>query len=177
MIYPVSEDTLLLLESAEEEIRQEDVVLEVGSGSGYVAEKLKGRCRIVIASDISPFAVGVMREKGLESIRADLLTCFKRRFSLILFNPPYLELEEFERKGDWIERAIDGGRKGIEVMKRFLEQLNSALRDDGRAILIISSVNTPDIYEIIQKSGFRYRILKKKKLFFEMIYAIKIERN
>ena len=175
-VYPVAEDTELLLEAALEEVEEEDIVLEVGTGSGFVAKEVSKRCRRVIASDINPYAARKAKEEGLEAVVADLLEAFKRKFSLILFNPPYLELEEFEKKGDWLEKAIDGGKKGMEIIERFLGQLDGAMVEKGRAILVHSSHNIPEVYEAVVREGFAYEILKKKKLFFEELYAIKIFR-
>jgi release factor glutamine methyltransferase len=176
MLYPIAEDTELLLEASLEEVRKEDVVLEVGTGSGFVADKISKRCRLLVASDINPFAAKKAMELGLQVVIADLLKPFRKKFSLILFNPPYLELEEFEKKGDWTEKAIDGGRRGVEVIERFLSELDGAMVEGGRAILIHSSLNLPEIYEVLESDGFKYEILKEKKLFFERLYAIKVFR-
>ncbi|MBO8182879.1 MAG: methyltransferase [Archaeoglobus sp.] len=175
-VYPVAEDTQLLLEASLEEVRSEDLVLEVGTGSGFVAKEISKRCRFLVASDINPHAAKKAREAGLNAVIADLLSCFRKKFSLILFNPPYLELEEFEREGDWLEKAIDGGKKGMEIIERFLAELDDALVENGRAILIHSSINLPEIYEAVWREGFKYEILREKKLFFEKLYAIKIYR-
>jgi release factor glutamine methyltransferase len=175
-VYPVAEDTELLLEASLGEVRKEDFVLEIGTGSGYVAKKISEKCRFVVASDINPFAVKKARELGLNVVRADLLGAFKRKFSLVLFNPPYLELEEFEKKGDWLEKAIDGGDKGLEIIRRFIGELDGVLMKEGRAILVHSSFNLPDIYDLIGEKGYRFQLLKEKKLFFEKLYAIKIFR-
>jgi len=176
-VYPVAEDSELLLEASLEEVRDDDWVLEVGTGSGFVASEISKRCKFLVASDINPFAARKAKQLGLEVVIADLLKPFKRKFTLILFNPPYLELEEFERKGDWLEKAIDGGRRGIEIISNFLQELEAALAERGRAILIHSSVNIPEIYEILEKIGYEYEIIREKKLFFEKLYAIKIYRK
>ncbi len=175
-VYPVAEDTELLLEAALEEVRENDWVLEVGTGGGYVAKKISEKCRFVVASDINPHAVKKVRELGLNAVRADLLRAFKRKFSLVLFNPPYLELEELEKRGDWLEKAIDGGKKGLEVIGRFIEELDDVLIEGGRAILVHSSFNLPEIYHLIGKGGYDFELLKEKKLFFEKLYAVKIFR-
>ena len=176
-VYPVAEDSELLLEASLEEVRDDDWVLEVGTGSGFVANEISKRCRFLVASDINPVAAKKAKQLGLEVVIADLLKPFKRKFSLILFNPPYLELEEFERRGDWLEKAIDGGRRGIEVINEFLMELDGALTQGGRAILIHSSVNVPEVYEILKRTGFEYEIIGEKKLFFEKLYAVKIYRK
>ena len=173
-VYPPQEDSELLLKVALKEVRPEDDVLEVGVGSGYVAEKVKDRCRFLLATDISPYAVKEAKMKGIEVIRTDLFAGIRKKFSLILFNPPYLELDEEEKTGDWIERALDGGKHGIEVMVRFLEGVREVLAEGGRIILIVSSYNIPYIFEEIEKRGFEFEIVAERSLFFEKLYALKI---
>ncbi len=173
-VYPPQEDSELLLEVALKEIKPDDDVLEVGVGSGYVAEKLKDRCRFLLTTDISPYAVREAKRKGLNVIRTDLTKGIRMKFTLILFNPPYLELSDEEKIGDWLERALNGGKHGIEVMVRFLDEVGDVLADDGRIILIISSYNTPHIFEEIKKRGFDFEIVAKRSLFFEELYALRI---
>ncbi len=174
-VYPPSEDSELLAEVALNEVKSDDEVLEVGVGSGFVSSKIKDKCKLLIATDISPFAVAESKRKNIEVIRTDLTKGLKKKFTLILFNPPYLELSECEKTGDWIEKAIDGGKHGIEVIKRFLDEVREVLDEEhGRIILIISSFNIPFVFREIEKRGFMYEILGNKKLFFEEIFALKI---
>ncbi|HIP62781.1 MAG TPA: protein methyltransferase [Archaeoglobus profundus] len=173
-VYPPQEDSELLLETALMEIKKEDEVLEVGVGSGYVSEKLKDKCKFLLATDISPYAVKEAKRKGLNVVRTDLVKGIRKKFTLILFNPPYLELDESEKTGDWIEKAIDGGKHGIEVMVRFLDEVKEVLADNGRIILIVSSINIPYIFEEIKKRGFKFNVVNKRKLFFEELYALKL---
>ena len=173
-VYPPQEDSELLLEVALKEVKPYDDVLEVGVGSGYVSEKLKDKCKFLLTTDISPYAVKEARKKGLNVIRTDLTKGIKKKFTLILFNPPYLELDEDEKSGDWLEKAIDGGRHGIEVMVKFLDEVKEVLAKNGRIILIISSYNIPYIFEEIKKRGFKFEIVAKRRLFFEELYALRI---
>jgi len=174
MIYEPAEDSELLLECALKEVRRSDKVIEIGVGSGFVSEKLMNKCSLLIATDVSPFAVKEAKKKGIEVVRTDLVKGIKKRFSLVLFNPPYLELEEEFKRGDWIDKAIDGGKGGIEVICRFLDFLDELLEVGGRAILIVSSINTPHVFEEIGKRGFNYEVVGRKKLFFEELLALKI---
>jgi len=162
------------------EIKEGDEVLEVGTGSGYVAANIKKHFRdvvsTVVATDISPFAVRAAKKEGLEVIRTDIFVGICKKFSLILFNPPYLELEEWEKQGDWLEKAIDGGKGGIEVLTRFIRGLREAMSEGGRAIVIVSSHTSGEVFRVIREQGFGYRILARKKLFFEELYAVRIEK-
>ena len=174
-VYPPAEDSELLLEVALKEVKEDDEVLEVGVGSGFVAERLKEKCMFLLATDINPFACKIVREKGIDVVRTDLVKGIRKKFSLILFNPPYLELDENERRGDWLEKAIDGGKGGIEVICRFLDSVKYVLADNGRIILIVSSFNVPHVFEEIERRGFRWKIVAKRYLFFEELYALKLE--
>ncbi len=185
-IYPPSEDSELLLEAALQEVRMEDDVLEVGVGSGFVSSQLLDECRFLLGTDISPLAVRVARKKGVEVIRTQFAQCIEKKFNLILFNPPYLELEEREKgeegdkgenesKGeDWMRKAIDGGKDGTEITSRFLSEVGDVLAPEGRIILIISSTNFPHIEKEIENCGFVYETLLKKRVFFEELYALKL---
>ena len=173
-VYPPGEDSQLLLEAALTEIREEDEVLEVGTGSGYVAANIREFCREVVATDISPHAVRAAKKEGVEVVRTDLFAGICKRFSLVLFNPPYLELEDWEKQGDWLEKAIDGGKGGIEVLTRFIKGLREVMGEGGRAIVIVSSHTSAEVFRVIREEGLDYEIMATKKLFFEELYAVKI---
>lgn len=143
-VYPVEEDTLLLLETALAEVRAGDRVLEVGTGSGHIAASLLGRVAGVVAIDINPHAATTARSRGLEVIRTDLVAGVRGLFDLVLFNPPYLPTAPAERLDDWLEYALDGGPDGRNTIVRFLEELDGVLAPDGRALLLVSSLTGVD---------------------------------
>lgn len=174
MVYEPAEDSELLLEVALKEVTKEDEVIEIGAGSGFVAEKLLNRCKFLLVTDISPYAVKELKKKGLEVLRTDLASGIKKKFSLVLFNPPYLELEKELKRDHWEDLAIDGGKDGLEVVRKFLDSLRNFMSKNGRAILIVSSLNTPRIFEEIGLRGLKYEIVGERKLFFEKLFAIKI---
>ncbi|MEM2086158.1 MAG: methyltransferase, partial [Archaeoglobaceae archaeon] len=169
MIYEPAEDSELLLEVALREVNERDEVLEIGAGSGFVAEKLLGKCKSLLVTDISPYAVKELKKKGLDVLRTDLASGIKKKFSLVLFNPPYLELEEKLKRDPWADMAVNGGKEGLETIKRFLDTLRNFMSPKGRAILIASSINMPRIFEEIESRGFEYEIVAEKRLFFEKI--------
>ncbi|MEM4565318.1 MAG: methyltransferase [Archaeoglobaceae archaeon] len=177
MVYEPAEDSELLLESALIEVSEEDTVIEIGAGSGFVAERIAKKCRFLLATDISPYAVKELGKKGLNVIRTDIAKGVKMKFSLVLFNPPYLELEETLKRDRWEDCTIDGGKGGIEVICKFLDSFDEILEDKGRALLIVSSFNVPKVFEEIEKRGFSYEIVKERSLFFEKLYALRIFRR
>ena len=63
------------------------------------------------------------------------------------------------------------------VLKSFagLDSVKDVLADNGRIILIVSSFNVPHVFEEIERRGFRWKIVAKRYLFFEELYALKLE--
>lgn len=161
-VYPVEEDTILLLEAAEEEVRPGDRVLEVGTGSGTIAAALTGPAA-VIATDINPYAAAAARALGLDVVRADLCSGLRGEFDLVIFNPPYLPTQDEERIDDWLERALDGGESGRDVIERFAASVGGVLADGGRVLMVISSLTGPvEVARIFLRVGFSTRVVRKR---------------
>ncbi|MDM7935400.1 MAG: class I SAM-dependent methyltransferase [Methanothrix sp.] len=175
-VYRPSEDTYLLLRAALAEVRPEDAVLEVGSGSGYISRHLKARARSVLATDINPYAALMTRAEGVETVRADLFSGLKGRFDLIIFNPPYLPTTMEERTMSWMERALDGGESGRETISRFLEGLKDHLNPEGRALLVVSSLTGPkEVLEKAASEGLSAEPVAEERLFFEQLYVLRLD--
>ncbi|MEN2495816.1 MAG: HemK methyltransferase member 2 [Marteilia pararefringens] len=144
-IYLPSEDTFLL----EDALRKDSelinkinpkIILEIGSGTGYLSNVLENDVlkekKILIATDISINACNKTKEflrsksKDFDVIRSDLFSCFKDEqfIDLVIFNPPYVpcELSERDKKGS---NTYYGGIDGLEVIDEFLKQLLGRLTD------------------------------------------------
>lgn len=154
-VYPVEEDTLLLLEAARAECRPGERVLEIGCGSGYISGEIS-RTAEVIATDINPYAVRAARKLGIDVVRADLFSGICGLFDLVIFNPPYLPTSPDERMDDWLEYALDGGPDGRFVIARFIDGVGSMLAPGGRFLLLVSSVTgIAEVVRMIRDAGFR----------------------
>lgn len=163
-VYPPREDTFLLLQKAQSEIQPDDLVLEVGTGSGYIASALHG-CRLIIGTDINPHAVMQAKSRGAYVIRTDIAAGIKRIFTLILFNPPYIPTRPEERCDDWLEYALDGGPDGRGPLKRFLVQIPDLLIPKGRVLVLISSLQEFDTCEaVFRENRYSYEIIGNKVL-------------
>jgi len=153
-VYPVEADTRLLLEAALAEVRPGDRVLEVGTGSGTIAAALASAAGVV-ATEINPHAAAAARRLGVEVVRTDLLAGIHGRFDLIVFNPPYLPTAPGERIPDWMERALDGGPTGRQVIARFLRDAGRVLASGGRILLLISSLTgMAEVEALIRAEGY-----------------------
>ncbi|MDD1679917.1 MAG: methyltransferase [Methanomicrobiales archaeon] len=176
-MYPVREDTLLLLEAASEEIRPSDQVLEVGVGSGYIARRLQGNVAWIVTTDISPYAVLKVKEANVDVLRTDLLAGICGAFDLILFNPPYLPTQPDERIADWLEYALDGGPTGREVITRFAGQAGSVLKEQGRILLVISSLTgQKEVERLFEHRGFTGQIVKETEIEGEVLFVYRFRK-
>ena len=129
------------------------LVLEVGTGSGYVAGRIDAETSArVVAADPNPHAVRQAREKGLEAVRADLVAPFADgTFDAVVFNPPYLPTDPENEWDDWMERALSGGEDGRAVIDPFLSRVGRVLAPDGVVYLLVSSLT--GVEEVVEEAG------------------------
>jgi release factor glutamine methyltransferase len=181
-VYQPGEDTFLLLSAAQQECREQDLVLEVGCGSGYIAAAILDgplvKCPEVLACDINPHAARVACSRGLDVVRADLLCGIRGPFDLVLFNPPYLPTSPDERMDDWLEYALDGGPDGRAVISRFIESVDRVLASRGRFLLLISSLTgIREVASLIEKAGFVYEVILQQSIEGEDLLVIRGKRG
>jgi release factor glutamine methyltransferase len=176
VVYQPAEDTYLLLKVSMAEARGSDKVLEVGCGSGLISRNLVPRVRDVLATDINPFAVSMVKEYGIPVIRADLFRGIKAEFDLVIFNPPYLPTSEEEKTAGWMNFALDGGDSGRETIKRFFEDLGSHLTPGGRALILLSSLTgIAEVEKMAYGLRFDVSVMAIEKHFFEQLYILKLQ--
>ncbi len=177
-VYPVEEDTRLLLDAALAECRDGDRVLEVGTGSGEIAASLADRAVRVVAVDVNPHAVRAARARGVEVVRGDLFAGMRGPFDLVLFNPPYLPTSPDERIDDWLEYALDGGPDGRRIIARFLSGLGRVLAPRGRALLLVSSLTGPnEVRNLAGLAGLGAVAERERRVEGEDLIVLRIERG
>lgn len=154
-VYQPAEDSHLLAETVLEHLQvdENDLVLEVGTGSGYVAGRIDDETVArVVAADLNPHAVRQARAGGLEAVRADLVSPFAgEAFDAVAFNPPYLPTDPDNEWDDWMERALSGGEDGRAVIDSFLEGVGRVLAPGGVVYLLVSSLTGVD--EVAAQAG------------------------
>jgi len=176
-VYPVREDTFLLLEAALREVRPSDRVLELGTGSGYIARHLAGRVALLVATDVNPCACRAAVSPGVGIARADLTAGIRGQFDLVLFNPPYLPTRPEERVDDWLEKALDGGETGRVVIARLLTDLPRILAPGGRVLLIISELTgEKEVLGLLGDAGFEACIVRGERVEGERLMVVRAIR-
>lgn len=176
MIYEPSDDSYLLLEQVKK--YAEGFVLDLGTGSGIQALEAakKKNVKKVIAADIQKSVIGhlenTVRNKKITFKQSNLFSNIKNiKFDTIVFNPPYLP-SDLKVK----DITIDGGKKGYEVIERFLNNVGRYLKPDGIILMVFSSLTKPRmINKLIKKNKLKYRLLSKKRVFFEDLLVYLVE--
>ncbi|NLO77554.1 MAG: methyltransferase [Methanomicrobiales archaeon] len=177
-VYQPEEDTYLLLSAVAKEIRNSDTVLEVGTGSGVIAQACSERAARCIATDVNPHACRMAHSMGVEVVRTNLYDGLKGPFDLILFNPPYLPTAENERIDDWLEYALDGGPDGRAVICSFASGLHRILKPYGRVLLLVSSLTgIHETRELFAENGFISCIVSEKTTEGEQLVVFRITRD
>ena len=178
-VYPPSEDTYLLLDAVD--FKAEDSVLDIGCGAGLGTVFAASKASSVVGIDVSLEAVRNTTENirrnnqggHVEVFQSDLLSAIsiKSKFSLIMFNPPYLPADDSTTTMD---RTLIGGEQGSELTQIFVRQASQHLRDRGRLFLVVSSLaNTSAVVKTLEDSGFHIECVAERSLFFEKIQVIK----
>ncbi len=174
-------------------------VLDVGTGSGIQAIEAGKRKKVksVLAVDVDNLVIKELGNKKLKKIKikkSDLFSKVKGKFHTIIFNPPYLpedtensawrnsgivnsEKHRIDYKGI-DDKALYGGKKGYEVLERFLDSVNDYLTEKGIILVVFSSLTKKEkVDQIIDRNLLEFEELEKKHFFFEDLFVYKIWKN
>ena len=173
-IYSPEQDSFLLAKILKKEIKQLIVsnpnlkVLDIGSGSGIQAKTAidaGANPENITLSDINSEAIKHLKKNFTKSkiIKSNLFEKIKTKFNLIVFNPPYLPEDKFDK-----EKDTTGGKKGDEIIIKFLKQAKNHFTYNGKALLLTSSLTPMKIINtLLKKYNYNSKLLEKKKIFFE----------
>ncbi|MDR3075424.1 MAG: methyltransferase [Candidatus Methanoplasma sp.] len=172
-VYPPSDDSILLIESFD--VHAGEKVLEIGCGSGIVSIHCILNGADVTCGDVNPDAVALTK-KNLESngVRADVLVTdvysgIKGRFDTIVFNLPYLPVQE---EGS-LALAWSGGPDGLGPLPELIRGADEHLVPGGRVIVVVSSLMDGDRLRHLL-GGLGVGVLSELPLFFETLSVLEI---
>ena len=153
-------------------IKEESVVLDIGTGSGCLAVSVAVHAEetTIHALDISNAAINVARANAERHGVAERIifhegdarvalpgTCL---FDVIVSNPPYIPSAEIEslqiEVRDHDPRlALDGGLDGLEFYRSLAVSCLSRLRSDGRLLLEVGDGQGEVVADLITAQGGR----------------------
>lgn len=184
MIYEPREDSYFLLQFAKEYAQRYKggIFLDMGSGSGIIGLNIKDFSYKIVLADINDEVIESLKKTtkhlpNIEVTQTNLFKNIKGKFDLIIFNPPYLPRSEIISEE---ESAICGGKKGNEIIIRFLKEVKAHIKKCGTILIIFSSLSKKkEIEKTIKRMGYKGKKLGEKSLFFEklFVYEIKIRQN
>lgn len=173
-VYPPSEDSILLTESLD--IRIGEKVLEIGTGSGIVSIQCALNGADVVCGDINPRAVALARRNAaangvdIDVRETDVYSNIEERFDTIVFNLPYLPVED---EGE-LAKAWSGGPDGLGPLPRLLEGAPEHLLPDGRVVVVVSSLmDRAGLDKTLE--GYEVKVLGELPLFFERLQVLEIK--
>ncbi len=170
MMYEAREDSFLLQKSIRNYSGSK--ALDMGTGSGIIANTLNKNFKRVVGVDINPEVIKYCKNKyeGITFKTSNLFSNIKGKFDLISFNAPYLPDDSRIK-----DVALDGGRKGNELIIKFLKKSILFLKEDGKIILLFSSLSQPkDIFKVADTLFLKYKLLNSEKLDFEKLFVYEL---
>jgi len=174
LIYQPAEDSYLLQESLISFLdgkKKSISILDMGSGSGIQAKTCKKfKFKNILCADINPEAVSNLKGEGFKAIKSNLFSKVDKKFDLIIFNPPYLPEDKREPKDSQLNTTA--GKKGYEIIVKFLKGARSHLNPGGKILLLFSSLSKPKVVKSeAKKIGYSFKELTKMSLSFEKLFV------
>ncbi len=179
-VYEPAEDSFLLLRSID--IRPGIRILEVGTGSGFIALHCAKAGVLVTATDISPVAVETARSNAkrnslqIDIVQTDLASGISGKFDIILFNPPYITGEDGDVLTKREKEQLVGGSGGHEISIRFLDEVHDLLCEGGDIFLLTSSQSENNILEYA-RGIYEMEHMLNKELFFERLSVYRFNKT
>ena len=142
--------------------------LEIGTGSGYLAEILQANFAVVVATDID---FESLRGAGIENkVCCDAAGPMAQKFDLVVCNLPYLPSDGV------VDRTVDGGTKGLEVPLKIISSAIGCVSAGGTLLFLTSSLAEYEkLLALVASRGLSASIVAKKRLFFEELIVVRAE--
>jgi 16S rRNA (adenine1518-N6/adenine1519-N6)-dimethyltransferase len=138
-------------------LTEDDVVLEVGAGLGFLTQLLSSECKTVIAVEVDPALVNFLRKQlhslqNVELIEDDVLNVSLPPFNKVVSAPPYsisspLIFRLLEQQFDW---AV------LILQKEFAERLAASVgtKDYGRLTVTIYYRADVELLDLVPRTMF-----------------------
>jgi release factor glutamine methyltransferase len=166
-VFPPTPVSDLLGTAVLAEVRPDDRVLDMGTGSGVNAILAAGTAAEVVGVDVNPAAVRAAvanaERNGVSArttfVRGDLFDPVAGRFDLVVFDPPF----RWFRPRTMAERCM--ADENYETLTRFVAGVADRLTARGRILLFFGTSGDIDyLYDLVARAGFRRETLASRDL-------------
>ena len=179
MIYQPEQDSYLLEREVKKflsNLKNKNIkILDMGSGSGIQALaciKAGIPKNNILCADINKEAITKLKEQNLNAVHTDLFSKIKGKFDLIIFNAPYLPENKYDKQPD-----TTAGKKGNEIIIKFLKQAKAHLEKGGAILLLFSSLSKPE--QILKQAdvlGYKFEQLAEENAgMFEKLFVYELK--
>jgi release factor glutamine methyltransferase len=163
--YLPAEDTLFFANHIQNEKGKS--ALDIGTGSGYLANVLLPNFEVVIATDISFDATKKAHNLIQNCICCNSADPLVMKFDLVICNMPYLPSEEIT------DLTVDGLGEGLVIPLQIIKSAKNVIKKGGKMIYLTSSLaNHKKLLDEIACLGFHTKIMATKKMFFEELILV-----
>lgn len=151
-------------------------ILDIGTGSGCIIlsiltelKKAKG-----VGIDISGQAIEVAKKNSRKLNLNKRVKFFNKsfesmhgcKFDLIVSNPPYIRSSDIKNLSDDVKKfepkiALDGGKDGLDVIKKIIYKSKTILKNLGWLALEIGFGQHRKVSQILKKHNFKEELLVK----------------
>ncbi len=168
--YVPSEDSIFFDDYLKNKTGQS--ALDIGTGSGILANTLSKNFAFVVATDINTVALVKAHETIDNCICCNAADAVHASFDLIVCNLPYLPSDKL------LDPAVDGLHDGTEIPSVIIKSASSRLEKNGKMVFLTSSLAKYDsLIKLSESLGFDVTIAAKKKLFYEELIIIECTKN
>ena len=154
-------------------------ILDLCTGSGAIGISLANvikNCDITL-SDISKSALKVAKKNcknivntaslnNIKILQSDLFQNIKNKFDIIVSNPPYIKTDIIKTLDKEVQEepilALDGGKDGLEIYRKIINEAYKYLNKDGYLCLEIDYDQKNEVIELLKNNG-NYREMYSKK--------------
>jgi release factor glutamine methyltransferase len=170
-------ETELLCESVIKTIKNKKLfILDIGTGTGCVLLSILSEIKKSrgIGIDISKKAIDVAKKnsnnlklnKRAKFFSRPLEDVYGYKFDLVVSNPPYIRTCDIKNLSDDVRRfepkiALDGGKDGLDVVKKVIYKSKTILKKLGWLALEIGHGQYYKVSQILKEQKFREELLVK----------------
>lgn len=159
-------------------------ILDLCTGSGAIgisiAKNIKN-CNVTL-SDISKGALNIAKRNAvgaglcsarntdntIKIIQSDLFENINNKFDIIVSNPPYIKTEIIKTLDKEVQKepklALDGGKDGLEIYRRIINEAYRYLNNDGYLCLEIGYDQKEEVINLLKNAKAYTQIYSKKDL-------------